>query len=458
MLGRKMRNIVAIGLALTLSTAAQAESLKVALAKAYENSGLLEQNQALLRAADEDVFRAKAALLPVVNWTAGATKAYASNTGGASNSLSGSLGLSAQLALYDFGRGQLGIDLANEAVNGARQGLVSVEQSILLRAIEAYMQYRQANELVLLGENNLKVIQEELRAANDRFDVGEVTRTDVALADAALARSRSSLAQSRGDLIRARENYLAAVGVLPKSLDAPGALPKLPDSAAIAKAIAGRSHPDVLSAQSSVAQAELQIASAEAQAKPEINLTGRVSLSDTFNSTTYSNSTSIGVDLSMPLYTGGALESAVRQAKARHESTRAALRTTLLDVEKQVGSAYARLTVAKANRLATEQQIDAAQIAFNGVREEATLGSRTTLDVLNAEQDLLDAKANLVVANTEVVVASYSVMAALGQLTAKTLGLNVKAYDPAAYAAEVEATAPSSRGAALDKVLGVLGK
>ncbi len=458
MLGRKMRNIVAIVLALSLSTAAHGETLKSALAKAYDNSGLLEQNQALLRAADEDVFRAMSSLLPVVSWTAGATKAFASNTGGSSDSFSGSLGLSAQMALYDFGRGQLGIDLANEAVNGARQGLISVEQSILLRAIEAYMQYRQANELVLLGENNLKVIQEELRAANDRFEVGEITRTDVALAEAAMARSSSSLAQSRGDLVRARENYHAAVGVLPKSLSAPGALPGLPDSATIAKAIAGRSHPDVLSAQSSVAQAEIQIASAEAESMPEINLTGRVSLSDTFNSSTYSNSTSIGVDLSMPLYTGGALQSAVRQAKARHDSTRASLRTTLLDIEMQVGSAYARLAVAEANRLATEQQIDAAQIAFDGVREEATLGSRTTLDVLNAEQDLLDSKANLVVANTEVVVASYSVMATLGQLTAKTLGLKVDAYDPAAYAAEVKATAPSTRGAALDKVLGALGK
>ena len=108
--------------------------------------------------------------------------------------------------------------------------------------------------------------------------------------------------------------------------------------------------------------------------------------------------------------------------------------------------------------MASEQQIDAAQIAFNGVREEATLGSRTTLDVLNAEQDLLDANANLVVANTEVVIATYSVMAALGQLTASNLGLNVERYDVDAYSANVKETAASSRGAALDKVLGKLGK
>ena len=160
----------------------------------------------------------------------------------------------------------------------------------------------------------------------------------------------------------------------------------------------------------------------------------------------------------MPIYTGGALDSTVRNAQAREDSARAALRTTLLDIEMQVGSAYARLAVANANRLATEQQIEAAQIAFNGVREEATLGSRTTLDVLNAEQDLLDAKANLVVANTEVVVATYSVMAALGQLTAANLGLSVEQYDPEAYSANVSETAPSARGAALDKVLGALGK
>jgi len=458
MIGLKLRNAVAIGLALSLSSAVSAETFKSALSKAYENSGLLEQNQALLRAADEDVFRALSALQPVISWSAGVSKSYSSSNLGSSDSSSANVGLNAQYSLYDFGRGQLGIDLANEAVEGTRQRLISIEQSVLLRAIEAYMQYRQAQELVSLGENNLKVIQEELRAANDRFEVGEITRTDVALAEAALARSNSSLAQSRGDLVRARENYVAAVGVTPKSLNAPGALPDLPDTATVAKAVASRSHPDVLTAQSNVAQAEIQVTQAETEVMPEINLTGRVSLSDTFNSASYSNSTSIGIEASMPIYTGGALESTIRQAKARKDSTRGALRTTLLDIEMQVGAAYARLAVAEANRLASEQQIDAAQIAFNGVREEATLGSRTTLDVLNAEQDLLDAKANLVVANTEVVIATYSVMSALGQLTATNLGLNVTQYDPNAYAAEVKETVASSRGAALDKVLGKLGK
>ena len=458
MIGRKLRNVVAIGLALSLSSAVHAESFKSALAKAYENSGLLEQNQALLRAADEDVFRAMSALQPVVSWSAGVLKSFSSSNLGSSDSANTSLGLSAQYALYDFGRGQLGIDLANEAVEATRQRLISIEQSVLLRAIEAFMQYRQAMELVTLGENNLKVIQEELRAANDRFDVGEITRTDVALAEAALARSNSSLAQSRGDLVRARENYVAAVGTMPKSLSAPGSLPDLPDTAMVAKAVASRSHPDVLAAQSNVAQAEIQVTQAETEILPEINVTGRVSLSDTLNSTSFSNSTSIGIEASMPIYTGGALESTMRQAKARKDSSRGALRVALLDVEMQVGSAYARLAVSEANRRASEQQIDAAQIAFNGVREEATLGSRTTLDVLNAEQDLLDAKANLVVANTEVVIATYSVMSALGQLTAKNLGLNVDLYDVDAYATEVKTTTASSRGAALDKVLGKLGK
>lgn len=458
MIGRKLRNVVAIGLALSLSTAAQAESLKSALAKAYENSGLLVQNQALLRVADEDVFRAMASLQPVISWSLGASKTYRTDSGVASDSGSASLGLNASYSLFDFGRGQLAIDLANEAVEGTRQRLVSIEQSVLLRAIEAYMQYRQAMELVTLGENNLKVIQEELRAANDRFEVGEITRTDVALAEAALARSNSSLAQSRGDLVRARENYIAAVGVTPKALTSPGALPDLPDTPSVAKAVASRSHPDVLAAQSTVAQSEIQVAQAEAEILPEVSLTGRISLSDTFGSTAYSNSTTIGVEASMPIYTGGALTSAMRQVTAREESSHGALRATLVDVEMQVGAAYARLAVAEANRMASEQQIDAAQIAFNGVREEATLGSRTTLDVLNAEQDLLDANANLVVANTEVVIATYSVMAALGQLTASNLGLNVERYDVDAYSANVKETAASSRGAALDKVLGKLGK
>ena len=439
-----VRAIVAAATALSISGAAYAESLNSALEAAYKNSGLLEQNQALLKASDEDVIRAASALLPVLSWSASVGKTYRDSDLGSSNSASATLGLRAAMPIYDFGRGQLGIDLANEAVQGARQQLVGIEQSVLLSAIEAFMQYRQAAELVGLRENNLKVIDQELRAANDRFEVGEITRTDVAMAQSAKAQSLSALAQARGDLTRARENYLTAVGQAPKAPSAPSNLPDLPDSAAIGKAVAGRGHPDILAAQAQVSQAEIQLAQAEAATMPNISLSGNLSLSDTFGSASYSNTASLSVEAQMPIYQGGALDASIRQATNRVDAAKASLRYAALNIDMLVD--------------ATEQQIEAAQIAFDGVREEATLGARTTLDVLNAEQNLLDAKANRVVASNEVIIALYSVMSSLGQLTAENLGLNVDLFDPDAYSAEVEKIAPSVRGLQLDKVLGKLGK
>lgn len=458
-LHKPVRILVAAATSLVLSGAVQAQSLTSALEAAYQNSGLLEQNRALLRVADEDVMRAGAALLPVVSWTASVGQSYRdASPGGYSESASSTVGLRASMTLYDFGAGQLGIDQASEAVQSTRQQLIGVEQSVLLQAIEAFMQYRQASELVRLRENNLKVIDRELQAANDRFEVGEITRTDVAMAESSKAQSLSALAQARGDLTRAREAYINAVGKAPDSPSAPSALPELPDSAAIAKAVAGRGHPDILAAQSQVKQAELGLAQAELALMPTVSMTGSVSLGDTFNSTNYSNSASIGLEASMPIYQGGALDSSIRAATNRVDSAKAALRFTTLNVDMQVGAAYARLAVARANVQAIDQQIDAAQIAFDGVREEATLGARTTLDVLNAEQNLLDAKANRVVAGNEVIVAVYSVLSALGQLTAQNLGLNVDLFDPEAYAAEVKQTQSSMRGMQLDKVLGKIGK
>ena len=446
--------VLAIAASLAFAGAGQAESLKSALAKAYENSGVLAQNQALLNAADESVVAAAGALLPAVQ--ASISQSYRKTEGVSDISDSTSFSISARMPIYDFGRGQLGIDLAKEAVAGTRLQLASIEQSVLLSAIEAFMQYRQATELVRLRENNLKVIDQELRAANDRFEVGEITRTDVAMAEAAKAQSLSALAQARGDLERSTEAYMMAVGSKPNSPDAPVNLPSLPASASAAKAAAAKGHPDVLAAQSQVKQAEIRLAQAEANAMPSISLSGSLSRSDQ-TSLNMTSSANLGVEATIPLYQGGQIDSGVRQATAQLSSAKSALRVAVLNSDLQVGSAYARLTVARANMQATEQQIAAAQIAFDGLREEAKLGARTTLDVLNAEQNLLDAKANRVIASTEVVNATYAVVAALGQLSAKGLGLQVDLFDPEAYAATVQTAAPSMRGLQLDKVLGKLG-
>ncbi len=431
--------------------AAKAETLADALASAYETSGLLDQNRALLRAADEGVAQAMAGLRPILNWSAQATGSTASNAAG--DNWSASLGISGELNLFDNGATQFAIDAQKETVLGTRQSLIAVEQQVLLRAIQAYMNVRRDSEFVTLRQSNVRVITQEFRAAQDRFDVGEITRTDVALAEARLAAARSLLSAAEGTLARSAEEYAAAVGRRPGTL-APVSAAPLARSEDDAKAFALRNHPALREAQFSVSAAELTILRAEAAMKPSVSLSGRVTLDQDFN-----DSGSVTLGVGGPIYQGGLLSSRVRQVQAQRDATRAGLHLTAVNVEQGVGNAYANFAVAQASKRAFDQQIQASQTAFNGIREEAQLGARTTIDVLNAEQELLDARASLVSAQADEVVASYAILSSMGLLTADHLGLNVQRYDPEAYYNLVKdaPTATSAQGQALDRVLDAIG-
>lgn len=443
---------------------ARAETLGDALEQAYNNSGLLEQNRALLRAADEDVAIAIAQLRPILNWTSDITRRFGRADSGLATvgirQTDVNIGITASLLLYDFGRTQFQIDAAKENVLATRQALISIEQEVLFRAVQAYMNVRRNTRFVELRQNNLRLIQQELRAAQDRFEVGEVTRTDVALAEARLAGARSGLAGAQGDLAQAIEEYRVAVGRAPNNLRAPGNLPNLSGDDAAAKAVAVRRHPDVLKAQRDITAAELNILAAEAAMKPSISLQGRLAAGEEVYGDEYSRTGSIGVQMTGPIYQGGALSATKRKAMAQRDSLRAALHLTQLRVQQNVGNAYAVLRAARAVVSASRQEIEAARIAFEGVREEAKLGARTTLDVLEAEQDLLDAETNLIAAQADVVIAAYAVLSAMGELTAKDLRLDVQTYDPAAYYNLVKdaPVASSAQGRQLDRVLEALGK
>ena len=241
---KKSLHFVALSVSLSLAaTAARAESLADALVSAYNHSGLLEQNRALLRAADEDVAAAGATLQPIVNWAAQAQRSFGntSTSTGFTSSLSNTnltLSLTASLLVYDFGGSAASIEAARETVFATRAQLVSIEQRVMLRAVTAYLNVRNASEFVKLRQNNLRLLTQELRAANDRFDVGEVTRTDVALAQARLAQARSGLAGSQGDLLRSREEYANVIGHQPKQLPQLPRLPRIERKVANAKALA----------------------------------------------------------------------------------------------------------------------------------------------------------------------------------------------------------------------------
>lgn len=449
---RSISTLAVVAVTCFSSAAAHAESLADAMVSAYNHSGLLEQNRAVLRAADEDVAIAVAALRPVINWA----YSYSKTKVGSSSSTSDSLGLRADLLLYDFGASQFTIDAQKETVLATRAALIGVEQNVLLNAVTAYMNVRRAYEFLNLRQNNLRVITQELRAAEDRFDVGEVTRTDVALAEARLASAKSGLAAAQGDLARAIEFYRAVTGHKPGQLTNPPAAPKTPASADAAKSVALRGHPSLAEIQHQVSAAELGIKAAEAALRPTVNLEAGLSASDT----TGTVARTAGISIGGPVYHGGALNARIRQLMANRDALRGGLHATRHTLAQNVGDAYAGLQVARAVSQASEQQIRASRVAFRGVREEATLGSRTTLEVLNAEQELLDAQANRISAITDEYIAVYTLLSTMGLLTADSLNLGVTQYDPTEYYNLVK-SAPSSvskQGAALDRVLKSLGK
>ncbi len=443
---------------------AKAENLADALVGAYNTSGLLKQNRALLRAADEDVALAVASLRPVVDFITRITRTVVNDQSGTTfnspQSTDGFVGFTAEWLLYDGGTRIANKQALQETVLATRQGLLEVEQLILQRAVAAYMNVLRAAENVGLRENNVRVLGEELRASQDRFEVGEVTRTDVALSESSLAAAQSSLVFSRGDLVNAQEEYLAAVGTRPGSLDNAPRLPAAPASLDEAKAVAMRNHPSVLQAQHQVAASELVIRQAQANLGPTASLRGDVGWTNDLGNDDYRDSASITLELRQRLYQGGARSANIRQAMASRDSFRANLLTVQEDVAQDVATAYVGLQVATASLAANRLQIEAAQVAFDGIREEATLGARTTLDVLTAEQDLLDAQALRIDARASQYIAAYQLLAAQGLLTAERLGLGVQIYDPAAYYNQVK-NAPSiisRQGRDLDRVLQSIGK
>ncbi len=445
---------------------AWSETLADALTSAYNHSGLIEQNRAVLRAADEDVAQAVSALRPVLSWAADVTRNFgyrrANSTLGqvvGSFDSSATISLIASVTIYDGGASRLRIGAAKESVLATRAELLSVEQDVLFRAAQAFMEMRRATETVALRQNNLRVLRREVQAARDRFEVGEVTRTDVSLAEARLASAQSALSTAQGQLVIAQEEYRAAVGRKPGALVTPRGLPNFPGSVDKAKNFAVRNHPQMIRVQHLVTANELGIEIAKANMKPTVTGRARLGYTDQFGNNNYSSGGSISLNAEGPIYQGGRLSSIVRQAMAQRDQTRAGLHLTRHSIQQNVGNAYVQLEVARANRRAFESQVRAARVAFQGVREEATLGARTTLDVLDAEQELLDAQANLISAQVDEQVAAYAILSATGQLTAAQLKLSVPQYDPSGYYNLVKgAPGRSKQGDQLDRVLKSLGK
>jgi outer membrane protein len=440
---------VTLSVALTPVLSA-AQSLSDALVHAYDNSNLLEQQRFLLQATDENVAQAQSAFRPTVTFLAGINQ---TGVNGTNDLFSTSVALEAQWLLLDGGSRSARLQARKALVLAGRNGLVQAEQQVLLQAVTAFMELRRDIQLVALRENNLRVITSQLRAAEDRFEVGEVTRTDVEIARARLAAARSGLVAAQGQVEVGREVYRLAVGRDPQALASPPRAPQLPATEDAARAVALRTHPSIAQLQQTVVANEFLATAADQDRLGTLSATASVG-TGTRNDTESTNA-AVGLRFSQPLYTGGRLSSVARQAVANLNAVRAQLAQQGAVVSEGVGRTWALLRVAQAQVSSGQQQVRAAQLAFDGVREEASLGARTTLDVLNAEQELQDARNAALSAQTDAYLAVYSVLASMGLLTTDHLGLAVQKYDVTAYSNAVS-TAPaisSEYGTRLDRVL-----
>jgi outer membrane protein len=326
-------------------------------------------------------------------------------------------------------------------VFSARETLRSTEQSVLLSAATAYMNLLRDSALLDLQRSNVTVLEATLRQTRDRFNVGEVTRTDVAQAESRLAAGRSSLLTAESNYITSKANYRQVIGVEPGRLVPAMPVDRLsPRNLSGSMARARTEHPTITTAAYNVDVAQYQVKVAEGALYPTLSLQGAAQKqhgSTTNLNTRESLSASATAQLSVPLYQGGQEYATIRQAKETLGQRRLDLDTARDQVQSTVTQAWGQLQAAKAQIEATQAQVAAAEIALNGVREEARVGQRTTLDVLNAQQDLVNARASLVTAQRDRVVASYTVLSAVGSLSPQILGLGVPNYDPMVHYQQV---------------------
>ncbi len=405
------------------------QTLDAALARAYEANPTLNAQRAALRVVNENVPQALSNYRPRVTGSADVGRQYSDNktiTGQGrqsteSNFFTSPRGASVQLdqTIYNFGKTAAQVSQAESQVLGQRETLRNTEQNVLLDAATAYMNVLRDTAILNLNNNNVEVLEEQLRQTRDRFQVGEVTRTDVAQAQAALAGAQSQAILAKSNLKTSLARYRQQVGSEPKKLSpAKGVENLLPKALPAALQVAMGEHPAIIAAQHGVDAALLNVKVSEADLYPTIGVTGTVQ--KRYDSTAAGDerfSASVVGRLTVPIYEGGAVYSRTRQAKETADQRRIEVETQRDTVRAAVISAWGGLEAAKAQIEAAQAQVSAAETALNGVREEAKVGQRTTIDVLNAQQTLLNARSALVTAQRDRVVASYSVVSAIGRLS-----------------------------------------
>lgn len=424
--------------ATVLAGAAQAESLADAMTLAYVTNPLLQAERAGLRATDEQLAQARARRLPSAQLDASYGYSKVKQSSPFFSDTSGfkprSAGIGVNQTLYGGGAIRGGINVAKANIEAGRANLVGVEQSVLLDAATAYLDVLRDADVVLIRRNNVEVLARQRQAAQDRFDVGEITRTDVSQAIARVAGAQAQLQAALSTLANSRAAYERVVGRMPGSLEAVETPLNIPEDLQIARQIAGDQSPIVRAAIHAEEAARQQIYVAKAGLRPSVTLgvNGSTAKNSSFPGQKVDSLTG-AARLSIPIFTGGLNQSQTRQAKQRASQARLQMAQTRRQVNEQVARAWSALVAARAVIVSSEEQVKANELAFEGVEQEAQVGLRTTLDVLDAEQELLNARLTLVSAEHDADLAAYGLLAATGQLTAQKLDLKVVYYDPASY-------------------------
>lgn len=425
--------------ALLVPAQARAETLTQALVQAYQGNPRILAARDLLRAIDEQVAQAISLLRPTVtlNVSTGydTTSTRINNvgrTGDRSGLTSSSLALTQPI--WRGGREYAEIRRAEATIRSQRARLQTTEQDVFFEVVTAYMNVVRDEAIVRLRANNVAVLQRQLQAVRDRFNVGEVTRTDVAQAEAAVAGAEGQRVLAIGNLESSRANYANLVGRPPQRLSEPRPPAFLPAAFGLALAAAKSTNPTIIAATYDEFAARHSVRSITGELLPQISVSGLLSRSlDSASPTTQINRAQVTLNLTVPLYESGSTYSRARAAKQTVFQRGNDLAQARRSVEEVATRAWQTLQAARAGVRSFQAQSRANAVALEGVRQENQAGLRTVLDVLDAEQVLLNSQVSLVSARRDMIVASYQVAQAMGRLTARDLRLPVQIYDATAY-------------------------
>ena len=403
---------------------------------AYQNNPTLQAQRASLRATDEGVSQALSGWRPFVE-IVGDGGFEADRGDGIDGTDSGATyGASLRVTQnLDAGGGTVAdVQRAENTVRAERARLASIEQTVLLNAVQAYMNLFRDEAVLRLNINNERVLARQLEATRDRFNVGEVTRTDVSQAEARVSGATADRIQAEGNVQISRGIYEQVIGRMPGALEKPAAIVDLPKSRQESVQAAQDSNPDVVAALYDERASVSNVKVLTSDLLPRVDIVGQGGRTGSeVGSSVSRDSGSIVAQLTVPLYQRGFASSQVREAKQVVGRNRMLLMEAQRNATEDANNAWETLVAARARITSLAAAVRANRIALEGVRQEALVGSRTVLDVLDAEQELLDSQVNLVAAERDEIVAQYQLMSAIGRLTAQALSLNTDYYDPDRY-------------------------